>query len=56
MEKNFYCRESKFNEKILSIFYKTGDLYMNNMGIFLFAYLEIIYEHKKFDSKYFLPY
>ena len=35
MEKNIYCRASKFNEKILSIFYKSSDLNMNNMGIFL---------------------
>jgi len=43
MEKNIYCRASKFNVKVFNILYNSGDLYMNNMGIF--AYLEIIYEY-----------
>ena len=37
MKKNIYCRACKFNEKIFSIFYKSGDLYMNNMRIFLIS-------------------
>ena len=35
MGKNIYCRASKFNVKVFNIFYKSGDLYMNKMGIFL---------------------
>ena len=34
-QKNKYCRASKFNEKVFNIFYKSGDLYMNNMEIFV---------------------
>ena len=31
MEKNIYCRASKFSVKVFNIIYKSGDLYMNIM-------------------------
>lgn len=37
LEKNIYCRASKFNEKIFSIFYKSRVLYMKYIGIFVFS-------------------
>ena len=42
MEKNIYCRASKFSEKIFSIFYKSRVLYMKYIGIF-FIYVFINY-------------
>jgi hypothetical protein len=35
MKKNIHCRASKFNVKVFNILYISGDLYMNNMGIYL---------------------
>ena len=42
MEKNIYCRTSKFDEKIFSIFYKSRVLYMKYLRIF-FIYVFINY-------------
>jgi len=42
-----YFGASKFNVKVLSILYKSRDLYMIYIGILLLAYFEIMYVYNE---------